>query len=379
MEYPLTERQRELRDLARSLAQEHLRPRAAEIDREGRFPFDNFAALGRAGLMGLTITPEYGGLGADFLSVVLVVEELAKECPSTAMCYKMHLEALNPFAHLATPEQGERLLRPIARGELLMAVAGNEGYGQGVIRSVARPADGGYLLENASKSFVTSSHAADLFCIFAVLEPGAPTSVFVARRTELICEVEGRWDGLGMRGNDSCPMTLSGFLSASSLVGELGGMGQVRRFHTPLVYLSYAAVYLGLAEGAFDEARRHVLARTYGEGGPSPARFETVQRYFGEMRVSLDRTQGLVYAAAVAADAGMTGDQSPFQSASIAADETALEVTHTAMVVGGGISFAKRNALERYLRDARAGVIMVPADDVVKLTLGRAVLGLAPA
>ena len=94
------------------------------------------------------------------------------------------------------------------------------------------------------------------------------------------------------------------------------------------------------------------------------------------MKVSIDRTQSLVYSASAMVDRGLIEDLTPFQAASLAADETALEVTHTAMVVGGGISFAKGNTLERYLRDARAGVVMVPQDDIVKLGLGRAVLGI---
>ena len=118
MDFPLTAEQEGLRSLARRMAEEHLRPRAAQVDRDGQFPVDSIKELGKVGLWGLRIPKEYGGVGADMLSTVLVFEALAQECASTAMCFKMHLEAAKPLAHVATPEQAERFLRPIARGEL---------------------------------------------------------------------------------------------------------------------------------------------------------------------------------------------------------------------------------------------------------------------
>ncbi|MSQ15063.1 MAG: acyl-CoA dehydrogenase [Dehalococcoidia bacterium] len=292
------------------------------------------------------------------------------------MCFKMHLEALNPLAHLATPNQAERFLRPIAQGQLFMSVAANEPATGRPMQSLARPVEGGFLVDKAEKAFVTSSRNSHLFQFTANHEPEAASpTAFVVERDKMECTVQGEWDGLGMRGNDSCHVTFSGTIPSANVVGELGGMAQIRRFHLPFVFLTYAAVYLGIAEGAFEEAKRHVTARTFSPLGRSLAQVETIQRYFGEMKVSIDRTRALVYAAAGLADRGAINDLTSFQSASVAADETALEVTHTAMIVGGGTSYAKRNSLERYLRDARAGVVMVPQDDVVKLTLGRTVLG----
>lgn len=376
--FPLTGPQRRLRDLAVQVAEAELRPRAAAIDREARFPTENFRALAAAGLLGLTVPEQDGGLGADLLGMVLVVEALARECPSTAMCYKMHLEALNPLVHYATPQQRERFLRPIARGGYLMTVAGNEGSGAGVTRSLARPVEGGFQVEQAQKAFVTSSHHADLFLFTAIHDdstPPPPASAFIVERAGMTCTAAGVWDGLGLRGNDSCPMTFSGRIPQENLVGELAGFPAMRMRYAVVMYLSYAALYLGCAEGAFAEARRHVLERTYPATGAGLARVETVQRYFGEMQTSLDRTQALVYTVAQAADAGQVADMLPLMTAVLAADETALEVTQTAMTVGGGISYARRNALERYLRDARAAPVMAPVDDVTKLAIGRTVLG----
>jgi alkylation response protein AidB-like acyl-CoA dehydrogenase len=133
--------------------------------------------------------------------------------------------------------------------------------------------------------------------------------------------------------------------------------------------LTYAAVYLGIATGAFQEVRHHVMQRA-----PRLAQIESVQRHFGEMAVSIERTSSLVHRAAALFDEHGPEGQNLYMSASLAADETAVEVTERAMLVGGGVAYAKGNQLERYLRDAFAGPVMVPQDDLTKLALGRSYL-----
>src|SRR5688572_19707405 len=105
--FPLTDDQQEWKQRAQDLAERELAPRAAEVDRTGTFPFDSLQALRNAGLWSLRVSKEYGGIDADLLSTVLIVEELAKKCPSTAMCYKMHLEASEVMNRMPTEDQAE--------------------------------------------------------------------------------------------------------------------------------------------------------------------------------------------------------------------------------------------------------------------------------
>lgn len=361
----------ELVSEARRIAEEHLRPQADRTDSEARFPELGLRKLAEAGFWGLTIPKEYGGLEANLLTTVLVVESLAQECASTAMCFKMHLEGLNPLAHLATPEQSRRLLAPIARGELFVGVAANEpGSGVGNIQSLASIVESGYQVEEARKAFVTSSHFADLFSFTARHDQGSPLPTrFIVERKNMTCEVEGQWNGLGMRGNDSCSVVFTGFIPNANLVGQPGGTPHIRSIHLPFVYLTYAAVYMGIAIGAFEEVRAHVTGRV-----PRLAQIETVQRHFGEMALSIERTRSLVHRAAALFDEYGPEGQNIYMAASLASDETAVEVTERAMLVGGGVAYAKGNRLERYLRDARAGPVMVPQDDLTKLALGRSYL-----
>ena len=356
---------------AQRVAMEYLRPNASQTDRDGRFPESGLQALARAGFWGLTIPKIHGGLEANLLTTVLIIETLAQECASTAMCFKMHLEGLNPLRHLATTEQAVRFLVPIAEGKLYVGVAANEpGVGVGNIQALAKAVNDGYQVEAVRKAFVTSAHFADIFSFTARNDPDSTnTTRFIVERKNVTCDVEGQWDGLGMRGNDSCSVVFTGFIPGTNVVGQPGDREKMRSFHIPFVYLTYAAVYLGIAEGAYNEVRQHVIERA-----PRLAQIETVQRHFGEMVLSIERTRALVHEAAAQYDRGSLPGEHIHMAACLAADETAVEVTDLAMLVGGGVSYAKGNNLERYMRDARAGPVMVPQDDLTKLALGRASL-----
>src|SRR5271167_1343888 len=123
--FPMTSEQHEWAARAADLAQRELAPRAAETDRSGTFPSDGLDALKREGFWGLRVSRDHGGLGADLLSAVLVTEALAKRCASTSLCYKMHLEASELVARIGTPDQTERMVRPIVSGDALFTVAGS--------------------------------------------------------------------------------------------------------------------------------------------------------------------------------------------------------------------------------------------------------------
>ncbi len=129
--FPLTAAQQAWKDRVAALAAREIGPRAAEVDRAARFPKESLEALRREGFWGLRVSQEHGGLGADALTTCLVVEEIAKHCPSTAMCYKMHLEACELISRVPTPSQVDHLVTPLAKGEVFATVAGGESAGAG--------------------------------------------------------------------------------------------------------------------------------------------------------------------------------------------------------------------------------------------------------
>ena len=128
--FPLTAQQQEWKERVTDLAVREIGPRAAEYDRLARYPQESLDALRNSGLWALRTPREHGGLGADLVTVCLVVEEIAKQCPSTAMCYKMHLEATELLNQIPTPYQVEHFVKPLARGEVFATIAGGETTGR---------------------------------------------------------------------------------------------------------------------------------------------------------------------------------------------------------------------------------------------------------
>ncbi|MBI3799501.1 MAG: acyl-CoA/acyl-ACP dehydrogenase, partial [Deltaproteobacteria bacterium] len=206
--FPLTPAQQEWKDRVAELAAREIGPRAAEYDRLARYPKDSLDALRSAGLWALRTPREYDGLGADLLTVCLIVEEIAKQCPSTAMCYKMHLEATELVNQISTPYQVERFVKPLTRGEVFATIAGGESSGTtgadwrpiATDVSTALSVDGGFQLDHVRKSYVTSAGHATHYLLLTRLE-GRPTQgmpdFLMVERDKISWEVVGEWHGLG--------------------------------------------------------------------------------------------------------------------------------------------------------------------------------------
>ena len=260
--FPLTNEQREWAARAADIAQRELAPRAAETDRTGTFPSEGLEALKREGFWGLRVSREHGGLEEDLLTTVLITEALAKRCASTSLCYKMHLEASELVARICTPDQADRLVRPIVSGEAFYTVAGSEVAGRGGAfapsnaMSSVTPIDDGYRVENIRKSYVTSAgFATHHFFLCRVGKDTTPdkVSILIVERDKIDWKIDEPWNGLGMRGNNSCPVIFNGIVPKANLIGpEHTVMRDHGRTFLPVVTGTYAAVYLGVAAGAFE-------------------------------------------------------------------------------------------------------------------------------
>jgi alkylation response protein AidB-like acyl-CoA dehydrogenase len=376
--FPLSERQREWAERAEAVAARELAPRAAETDRSGQFPAESLAALKREGFWSLRVAPEHGGQGADLLTTILVVEALAAGCASTALCYKMHLEAAEMVCRAGTPDQVERLVRPIVTGQAMYTVAGTEAAGRGGAfapsntMSAVTPVDGGYRVENARKSYVTAAgHATHFFfmCRIGADTPPGQTSALIVEADRINWKIEEPWDGLGMRGNQSSPVTFNGVVPPANLLGTAHTfMADQRARFLPVVLGTYAATYLGVAAGAYAEAARF-LAHPYDEG-KRRIDSEVLRHRMATLSVDLERSRALLYAAASAFDQGHPGAVTAAYQAKVACTETATHLTAEVMSLGGGTAFARRLPFERYFRDARAGPVMGVGNDTALAAIG---------
>jgi alkylation response protein AidB-like acyl-CoA dehydrogenase len=371
--FPLTTEQAEWQVRVAELATREIGPRAAECDRLARYPQESLNALRDAGLWALRTSRDYGGLGADLVTVCLIVEEIAKKCPSTAMCYKMHLEATELLNQIPTPYQVERFVKPLARGEVFATIAGGETTGAtgadwrpiAMDVSTCPSADGGFRLDHVRKSYVTSAGHATHYLTLCRLEgrpaQGMPDFLMV-ERDQIGWEVVGEWNGLGMRGNSSSPMIFNGVVPAEHRLG-IGREKEpvIAKYMMPLLILTYAAAYLGIASGAYEIACEEGMKRF-----PSGARRLDApinQRRFAEMSAQIEAARALLHSAAAMADAGKAPSIVPYIQAKVLCSEAAVRVTQDLMTIFGGTAFAARLPFERYFRDARAGMVMGMAND----------------
>lgn len=370
--FPLTGPQREWQERAADVADRELAPRAESVDRKGTYPQESLDALKREGLWALRVSREHGGLGEDMLTTSLIIEELSRRCPSTAMCYKMHLEAAEIICRVPTPYQVAHFVEPMARGEVFTTIAGGESQGSGDNWNATQTAShvdrvaGGYQINNVRKSYVTSAGKATHYqfaCRVGADTPQSGRSALFVERDRIDWEVVEPWDGLGMRGNNSSPMRFNGFVPEENRLGEEHTLQRdTGAFNRPVVTLTYAAAYLGIASGAYELACREV-ARRFPSGSRRLDRAVN-QRRIAEMGTQIEAARALLHVACSAFDQGRAPSQLVYSQAKVACSEAGVRVTQDCMTIFGGTAFARRLPFERYFRDARAGLVMGMANDM---------------
>ena len=395
MDFDLRPEDRHWQEMARKLSDDVLAPEAADVDRRGSFPRENLNALAAAGLMGLPVSEELGGPGADVFTTTLVTEQLGMGCASTAMCFHMHIAAASLIAAVADGDQVERFVEPILAGEHISTYAISE-PGSGSrwwhLDSHLEPEEGGYHLQSF-KSFATSAGEADSYVVPARAASTSPHNEFTLLLVESsLANVKtvGEWDAMGMRGNQSTPVHFDGcHVPESHRLGEAAfGFPLLMAHGLPVFQVGLAAVYLGVAQAAFDFAVSHVTKRVHADTNLPLSKVETVQRYVAEMKLQLDQARHFVYGVARYIDrmAERHGDlvevvdDSDFlqavASVKVVACTASSAVTNTALQICGGTGYSRKHPVERYYRDSRAGSLMGPADDILRVLVGQRALGL---
>ncbi|MGH2769510.1 MAG: acyl-CoA dehydrogenase family protein [Actinomycetota bacterium] len=352
---------------------------AAKIDLERRFPAEHFKALSGAGLMGILIPPDLDGKGWDLRALAIACEAVGNASASTGLCFLMHACGTAVIGAKATPEQGQRWLRPAAAGEALATLAFSEratGAHFYAPEITAERRNGSFVL-NGKKSFVTSGGHAFLYPVLvnASGEPGLDILMVTPDMDGV--SFEGEWDGIGMAGNSSIGMVLDEVtLSPDHLIGKEGdGQELVFNVVAPTFLVGLAAVNVGIAQAALDAAVAHARSRRH-LSGQALAEVPVIQGYLADMSLRTESARHLVQAAAAACDAAQPSALPLVMLAKIGATEASIEVTNLAMQVCGGQGYTRRLPVERYWRDARAGAVMAPTNEVLKEWVGKLLTGL---
>jgi len=361
-----------------------LRSNADQIDQARRFPRENLQALGKAGVLGLLIPTQYGGAGGGLAEMSQVLDTQAQNCASTAMVTLMHYCATTVIAAKGSDALKQRLLSGCARGESISTLAFSEaGSGGNFYMPVSEVREnGGRKTLSAMKSFVTSAGEADSYVVSA-RKAGATapteTNLYVIAKNAPGFSTQGRFEGLGLAGNASAPMSLKDVAidDAARLGAEGTGFQSMLEVVLPHFQVGVASVSVGLAKAAHQAIVARMGARKYEHaGGAALASIPRVQFLVAEITLAVNSGQAFLRETirkALAADPAAVLD---VLGVKVAAADACLAAVSRAMTLGGGWAFGKRGGLERIFRDAQAAAVMAPPSDVLKDFIGKASLGL---
>lgn len=350
---------------------------AAAVDRDAAFPAESIAALKSAGLLGALSSVESGGLGLGLAGAARIVRRIAEECGSTAMVLTMHycgvavIEACGPSGVRHEAASGAHL------STLAFSEAGSRShFWSPVSTAVAR---NGHAVLNANKSWVTSASRATAYIWSSrpLAAEGLSTIWLVPASAQGI-EARGTFEGLGLRGNDSLPVTARDVeVPLSAMLGGDGkGFEIMDAVVLPVFAVLNAACSNGLIAGGLRRTVEHAGKTRHADTGTSLADLPTIRNYIARMQVKADMSNALLSDTLDAIAGQRPNAMLRVLECKAAAGETANEVLDLAMRVCGGAAFRKEVGVERYFRDARAAGIMGPTTDVLYDFIGKAVCGM---
>jgi len=376
----MTEEQQAIVETAKAFAAEHVRPFAAQWDRDSHFEPSLVGKLGELGFLGMLLPEEFGGLGLDAKSYLLALEEIAAADASVAVMMSVHnslpTQMLNTHGTL---EQKRRFLTPLAKGELLGAFALSEadaGSDASAIRCQA-VRDGNDWIVNGSKAWITSgTHAGVIIAMIRTDTPEARRrskgiSAFILTPDLPGFHVGKKEDKMGMRASPTVTLTFDNMRVPGDRMLGAEGMGFIYAMQS-LVHgrLGIAAQAIGIARAAFEAAAAYANERK--QFGTPIAEFQGVQFKLADMATRITAARAMLHETAAAKDAGAEVDAQA-SMCKLFASETAMWVTTQAIQVFGGYGYVKEYPVEKYFRDAKVTEIYEGTSEVQRIVIGRAV------
>ncbi|HEU4369802.1 MAG TPA: acyl-CoA dehydrogenase [Methylomirabilota bacterium] len=379
MNLQLTDEQSMIQAMARELATEHIRPIAAEIDREARFPHETVKRMGELGLMGIAVPERWGGAGADVVSYVVALEEIAKACASHAVIMSVNNSLYGePVLRFGTDEQRTRFLQPVAAGHALGCFALTEPQAGSDASNQATTArrDGDHYVVTGRKLFITNGREAAFALVFAQTDRARAhrgISAFVVEKGTPGFTVSKTEDKLGIRASDTAELVFEECrVPAANRIGEEGQGFRVALNAIDGGRIGIGAQAVGIAAGAYERAVAY--ARERKAFGVTIGQHQMVQWMLADMATSIDGGRLLCLQAAALKDRGAPYTRQAAMAKLFCA-EMAMKVTTDAIQVHGGYGFIKDYEVERYFRDAKITALYEGTSQIQKLVIAREVLG----
>ncbi len=377
MDELLTKENLQYRDKARALAEQYVKPVAAELDRTGEYPWGVIKALQEEKLMGMWVPKDYGGASSGLLNLCIVVEEISRVCGGIGCTYVVNALGSFPIILGGTEEQKKKYLPDIAEGKKLIAFALSEksaGSDAGSLKTRAER-DGDDYVINGDKKWTTNGEAASLYTVLATVNPERGTrgvTGFIIERDTPGFEVGKREDLMGIR---CVPVNETHFkdcrVRAENLLGGTEGRGFKHAMMTLDVARPFVAAQgLGIAQGALDLALEYTKNRQ--QFGQSIASFQGIQFMLADMAIQVEAARHLVYAAARAVDAGVKDISKISAISKVFATDTAMRVATDAVQLFGGYGYCRDYPIEKYMRDAKITQIYEGTNQIQRMVIGRA-------
>ena len=373
MEFELTDEQKMIRDTAREFAAREIAPKAAELDKSGRWPTEILAKMAELGLMGVAIPQEHGGAGMDTLSYALAMEEISAACASCGVIMSVNNSLFcDPVYKFGTDDQKKRVLEPVASGRklgcfgLTEPMSGSDA--QTMVTSGEKTA-GGFVL-NGAKNWITNGPHADWIIVFAVTDRSGPkvkhTAFLVERGTPGFTQ-NAPDHKLGIHAAHSCTVFFENCkVPEANIVGGVGDGFKVAMATLDGGRIGIACQAIGIARAAFETSVAYAKERK--SFGVPIAQHQAIQFMLADMAVQIDAARLLAWRAAKMKDAKVR-HSAESAMAKLYASEMATRVTHKAIQVHGGYGYSTEFPVERHYRDARITEIYEGTSEIQRIVI----------
>ncbi|HEY7350261.1 MAG TPA: acyl-CoA dehydrogenase [Ktedonobacterales bacterium] len=379
MAVQLVDEEKLMMEVVRELARKKVAPRAADIDATGQFPWDIKDLLAEQGILGMPFPEEYGGIGSSKLSIVMVIEELAKYCVTTSLILAVQQLGTLPIALVGSDDQKRRYFPRCASGEWLAAYGLTEpgsGSDAGGMRTRAVKKADTYIL-NGSKRFITNAGLAHVNVVFAVTDPAKGTrsgiSAFIVEKDSPGFGIGKIEEKMGIRGSQTGELLFEDCeVPAENLLGREGDGFKIALMTLDRTRPGIGAQAVGVAQGAIDFAVQYTKERV--QFGKALAENQGLQFMLADMATKVQASRLLVYDVAERIDRGESDVSRYSAMAKLFASDTAMEVTTDAVQLLGGYGYIKDYPVERMMRDAKITQIYEGTNQIQRVVIARDLL-----
>jgi butyryl-CoA dehydrogenase len=357
LEYFFTEQQKMIKETARQITEERIKPVRAELDEKEQFPWEIIKEIAKADLFRVFIPEEYEGLGGGSLDLVLAIEELSRGCCGVSICYAAVALGTIPFMRFGSEEQKRKYLPKIASGERLAAFGLTEsgaGSDAGAMKSRA-VLDGDSYVLNGTKQFISNGGEAEIYSIIALTNPAKGSrgaSAFIVEKGTPGFTFGKKERKMGIRCSATCELVFHNCrVPKENLIGKEGTGFIITLKTLDESRPGVAAQGVGVAQGALEEAVAYARQRV--QFGQPISSFQAIQHMLADMATEIEAARCLVYAVARTIDSGATNYTEEGAMAKLFASDMAMRVTTNAVQIFGGVGYTRDYPVEKMMRDAK--------------------------